>query len=73
MNADCDGDWFMADRRLYYRCLGDSVIVPLRSGDKPEKCPHCGKPVAPEVKLIKPWIRSARQVKLGEHWVNVDD
>lgn len=73
MNANCDGDWFMADRRLYYRCFWDSTIVPLRSGDKPEKCPNCNRPVEPLVKLIKPMIRSARQVKLGDHWVNVFD
>jgi hypothetical protein len=67
----CNGDWFMADNFLYYRCRSDHSIIPLRSGDKPEKCSHCGRPVAPEVKLIKPQIRSARQVKLGDHWVNL--
>lgn len=71
MSANCDGYWFMADRFLYYACGG--IVYPLRSGDKPEKCPDCGKPVAPEVKLIKPMIRSARQVRLGEQWVNVSD
>lgn len=73
MNNNCDGDWFTADSFLYYRCFWDFAIVPLFSGDKPEKCPRCGRPVEPLVKLIRPQIRSARQVRLGENWVNVSE
>lgn len=69
MSQQCNGDWFMADRFLYYHCNG--AVIPLRSGDKPEKCPDCGKPVPAEVKLIQPQSRTRLQVKLGEQWVNV--
>ncbi len=72
MNANCDGDWFLADNRIYYRCFWDSIIIPMRDSNKPETCSHCQRPVEPLVKLIKPQIRTARQVRLGDNWVNVN-
>ena len=45
MNHDCNGDEYELDRRTYYRCLRDGVVV---SGPVGELCTNCGRPAFPK-------------------------
>jgi hypothetical protein len=41
VNRDCNGDFFRADGKRYYRCLLDSTIMQVLHVVEGDKCPNC--------------------------------
>jgi hypothetical protein len=66
VNRDCNGDFFRAGGKRYYRCLLDSTVIQVLHVVQGEKCPNCLRIIDAqdfgdvEVKIVRQVIVDSR-------------